>query len=85
MPGENKAEPSDQGPWPGEYMDGGDGHGHRHRHRHRHRYGWRGGRSSAGPGDFCICVGCGEKIPHPRGVPCNSLNCPKCGSRAVRE
>ena len=38
-----------------------------------------------GPGGYCVCPQCGERIPHQRGVPCYTQNCPKCGSRMVRE
>ncbi len=43
------------------------------------------GFNNAGPGGSCVCPNCGEKVPHQRGVPCNSVNCPKCGSTMVRE
>jgi len=33
----------------------------------------------------CICPSCGEVVPHTRGIPCNTTNCPKCGMRMVRE
>jgi hypothetical protein len=53
----------------------------------------RGGRSGsrtgsnrpgAGPGGDCVCPRCGARASHKIGVPCNSLNCPKCGSKMVR-
>jgi len=31
-----------------------------------------------GPGGYCACPGCGYKIEHKGGVPCSSLQCPKC-------
>jgi len=31
-----------------------------------------------GPGGYCICSECGYKIPHQRGLPCSTLQCPNC-------
>jgi len=31
-----------------------------------------------GPGGYCVCPKCGYKIEHQRGVPCSSVQCPKC-------
>lgn len=45
----------------------------------------KGDRPGAGPGGNCICPGCGHKIPHEKGIPCYSLNCPTCGTSMVRE
>jgi len=45
----------------------------------------QGSRAGAGPGGSCVCPGCGEKVPHPRGTPCYAINCPKCGTKMVRE
>jgi len=48
--------------------------------------GRRGGdRAGAGPGGNCVCPGCGTKVAHQPGMPCSSMNCPKCGMRMVRE
>lgn len=44
---------------------------------------WR--RGFASPGGYCVCTNCGEKVKHQQGVPCRSLNCPKCGAIMVRE
>ncbi len=50
-------------------------------------YGWqRRGRFKGevkeaigrGPGGFCICPKCGYRIPHQRGMPCSTLQCPNC-------
>ena len=38
-----------------------------------------------GTGGFCVCAGCGKKIPHQRGVKCTELKCPECGRTMVRE
>ncbi len=38
-----------------------------------------------GAGGFCICVKCGEKIPHKTGVKCTTLKCPVCGHTMIRE
>ncbi|MEM4728834.1 MAG: hypothetical protein QXH42_03615 [Thermoplasmata archaeon] len=29
---------------------------------------------------FCICPKCSNKIEHPRGIPCSSIKCPRCGA-----
>jgi predicted Fe-Mo cluster-binding NifX family protein len=48
--------------------------------------GQRSGRGfGRGQGGFCVCPKCGEKRSHLRGVPCRSVNCPKCGSIMVKE
>ena len=38
-----------------------------------------------GPGGFCVCVKCGEKVPHRRGQKCTTLKCPQCGHTMIRE
>jgi len=38
-----------------------------------------------GPGGYCVCSKCGYKILHERGVPCSTLECPKCKINLVRE
>ncbi len=43
-----------------------------------------GNRPGAGPAGECVCSSCGAKVSHQAGVPCYSVNCPKCGSRMVR-
>ncbi len=32
----------------------------------------------------CVCLNCGIRLPHQRGVPCRMNNCPKCGAIMVR-
>ena len=47
-----------------------------------------GGRNRGGAfgaGGFCVCAGCGKRIPHQRGVKCTDLKCPDCGRTMVRE
>lgn len=44
-----------------------------------------GNRPVGGPGGYCICPSCGTKVAHQAGVPCYSVNCPKCGIRMARE
>ena len=33
--------------------------------------------------EFCICPKCGYKQPHQRGIPCRSIDCPKCKSHLL--
>ena len=54
------------------------------------RMGRRGGMiggagRGVGPGGNCVCPACGARITHQLGVPCTTSNCPKCGTRMVRE
>lgn len=44
-----------------------------------------GNRPGGGPGGYCICPSCSTKVAHQAGVPCYSVNCPKCGIRMARE
>jgi hypothetical protein len=32
----------------------------------------------------CVCPNCEIRLPHQRGVPCRTNNCPKCGTIMVR-
>ncbi len=32
----------------------------------------------------CVCPDCDTRIPHPRGVPCRTIDCPKCSTSMVR-
>lgn len=38
-----------------------------------------------GPGGYCLCLKCGYKTPHERGIPCSELKCPKCKISLIRE
>lgn len=44
-----------------------------------------GNKAGAGPGGKCICPSCGEKLDHKIGVPCFTMDCPKCGAKMYRE
>jgi hypothetical protein len=38
-----------------------------------------------GPGGYCVCAKCGEKVPHQQGIKCTDVKCPSCGHTMVRE
>ncbi len=38
-----------------------------------------------GPGGYCVCAKCGEKLPHQRGIKCTTIKCPNCGKPMIRE
>jgi len=40
---------------------------------------------ACGPGGFCVCIKCGERVSHQQGEKCTSLKCPKCGHTMIRE
>ena len=48
------------------------------------RGGRMGGPFSAGPEGYCVCPGCGNKVLHRRGQPCNQMPCPNCGTIMTR-
>jgi len=37
-----------------------------------------------GRGGECVCPACGHRLPHERGVPCVTRQCPKCGAAMTR-
>jgi len=40
-----------------------------------------GGRGMGPAGSsICICPKCGYQEAHQRGIPCNQVSCPKCGT-----
>jgi predicted Fe-Mo cluster-binding NifX family protein len=43
-----------------------------------------GGPNAAGPGGFCVCPKCGEKVTHAASQPCLQMLCPKCGLPMTR-
>ena len=45
----------------------------------------RRGCMGMGSGGNCVCMRCGKKIPHERGVPCIDVSCPNCGASMTRE
>lgn len=45
----------------------------------------RMGGFAAGTGGNCVCPGCGHKVTHQAGMPCNQRKCPKCGQLMTRE
>jgi hypothetical protein len=45
----------------------------------------KGPGAGLGVGGNCVCPKCGSKKAHTRGVPCNTLKCPNCGTTMVRE
>ncbi len=66
-------------------MPGGDGRGPAGRGFGRGGgFGGGYGRGSAGRGyggpNVCYCPSCKHEVPHQRGVPCNTIKCPKCGA-----
>lgn len=44
-----------------------------------------GNRPGSGPGGNCVCPACGTRVPHRQGIPCNSLQCPKCKGIMIKE
>jgi len=42
-------------------------------------------RHDMGPGGYCICPKCEERIAHRRGIPCQQERCPACGAKMLRE
>jgi predicted Fe-Mo cluster-binding NifX family protein len=43
------------------------------------------GEAGTGQRGFCVCLQCGAKLPHERGIPCFQMHCPACGRPMGRE
>jgi len=69
--GDGTGPPGGGGPGTGRGLGTGGGRG-------------RMGGFNLGPGGACVCASCGHRVAHPRGVPCTSLKCPKCGQAMTR-
>ena len=44
----------------------------------------QGSKPGVGVGGMCLCPSCGATTSHQTGVPCNQVNCPKCGNSMTR-
>ncbi len=73
MPWGNGTGPGGRGPRTGRGAGRGAGRGR-----------MSGDQPGSGPGGLCICPACGEKASHTVGLPCNTMNCPRCGARMTR-
>ncbi len=74
MPFGDGTGPRGQGPGTGRGLGRGSGRGR-----------FAGNRPGAGPGGYCVCPSCGLRVEHKAGVPCVSVECPKCGTKMIRE
>ena len=66
--------PTGQGPGTGRGMGMGQGKGR-----------GRMGGFAAGPAGNCVCPSCGKTGAHQRGIPCNQVKCPACGTLMTRQ
>jgi len=82
MPRGDGTGPMGQGPGTGRGMGGGRGQGLGQ--GQGQGQGRMGGPLAAGPGGSCVCLKCGNKVPHTAGQPCNQKTCPKCGTTMTR-
>jgi hypothetical protein len=76
MPRENGTGPPGQGSGTGRGAERSSGPG-------RGRMG--GNQAGSGIGGECVCPLCGTTTPHERGIPCNTITCPKCGARMIKK
>ena len=74
MPRGDGTGPTGQGAGTGRGMGRGGGRG---------RIG--GTRPGSGPSGNCVCPSCGTVFAHQVGVPCNQIDCPKCGAKMVKQ
>jgi len=42
-----------------------------------------GSKQGDGGASQCVCPDCDYSVAHDKGIPCNSMVCPKCGSRLI--
>ena len=42
-------------------------------------------KNRMGKGGACICPKCDTSVKHKRGIPCQQLYCPNCGSKMLRK
>ncbi len=61
------------------------GRGRHHDHDHDHEHAGRNKGGAFGPSGYCVCVKCGYKTEHQRGVKCTTLKCPECGHVMARK
>jgi hypothetical protein len=43
------------------------------------------GGAGLGPSGNCVCLSCGNTVPHKQGVPCKELTCSNCGALMTRQ
>ena len=69
----------------GNHHHAGGGRGRHHDHDHEHEHAGRNRGGGFGPSGYCVCVKCGYKTKHERGVKCTTLKCPECGHVMARQ
>ncbi|MFC1566672.1 hypothetical protein ACFL4A_02400 [bacterium] len=45
----------------------------------------QGNKPGSGPVGYCICPSCKTRVPHQRGCPCYTVECPNCGNKMIKE